>query len=79
MAYNRTGSRNFVVPNPAAVNEALYQRAVALVTREKKASVEFLSHALALNFPEVRRLIERMERENVVSPPNHARQREVLV
>ncbi len=57
----------------------LYDRAVALVARERKASTSFIQRHLQIGYNRAARLIERMEREGVVGQPNHVGKREVLV
>ncbi len=57
----------------------LYDRAVALVARERKASTSFIQRHLQIGYNRAARLIERMEGEGVVSRANHVGKREVLV
>ncbi|WP_304172259.1 DNA translocase FtsK, partial [Phenylobacterium aquaticum] len=56
----------------------LYDRAVAVVTRDKKASTSYVQRRLQIGYNRAASLIERMENEGVVSPANHAGKREVL-
>ena len=56
----------------------LYQQAVALVTREGKASTSFLQRHLNLGYNRTAKLIEQMEKAGVVGPANHVGKREVL-
>jgi len=66
---------------PGGSDEArddLYDKAVALVCRERKASTSFVQRHLQIGYNRAARLIERMEREGVVSPANHVGKREVL-
>jgi DNA segregation ATPase FtsK/SpoIIIE, S-DNA-T family len=57
----------------------LYDRAVAVVTRDRKASTSYVQRRLQIGYNRAASLIERMEQEGVVSPANHAGKREVLV
>jgi len=57
----------------------LYDQAVALVAREGKASTSFVQRHLQIGYNKAARLIERMEKEGVVSTANHVGKREVLV
>jgi S-DNA-T family DNA segregation ATPase FtsK/SpoIIIE len=59
--------------------DSLYDQAVALVAREGKASTSFVQRHLRIGYNSAARLIERMEKEGVVSPANHVGKREVLV
>ena len=56
----------------------LYDQAVALVTRERKASTSFVQRHLQIGYNRAAKLIERMEAEGVVSGANHVGKREVL-
>ncbi len=58
--------------------DALYDQAVALVCRERKASTSFVQRHLQIGYNRAARLIERMEKEGVVSQANHVGKREVL-
>jgi S-DNA-T family DNA segregation ATPase FtsK/SpoIIIE len=51
---------------------------VALVRRDRKASASYVQRRLQLGFNHAASLIERMQAEGVVGPPNHAGKREVL-
>ena len=56
----------------------LYDQAVALVCRERKASTSFIQRHLQIGYNRAAKLIERMEAEGVVSGANHVGKREVL-
>ncbi len=58
--------------------DALYDQAVALVTRERKCSTSFVQRHLQIGYNRAARIVERMERESVVSTANHVGKREVL-
>jgi S-DNA-T family DNA segregation ATPase FtsK/SpoIIIE len=58
--------------------KGLYEQAVALVTREGKASTSFVQRHLNIGYNRAAKLIEQMEREGVVGPANHVGKREVL-
>jgi S-DNA-T family DNA segregation ATPase FtsK/SpoIIIE len=58
--------------------DELYDRAVALVCRERKASTSFVQRYLQIGYNRAARIIERMEAEGVVSAANHVGKREVL-
>jgi len=57
----------------------LYDQAVAVVSREGKASTSFIQRHLKIGYNRAATLIERMEQEGVVSQANHVGKREVLV
>jgi DNA segregation ATPase FtsK/SpoIIIE, S-DNA-T family len=57
----------------------LYQQAVQIVTRDRKATTSYLQRRLQIGYNRAASLIERMEREGVIGQPNHAGKREILV
>jgi len=57
----------------------LFDQAVALVARERKASTSFIQRHLQIGYNRAARLIERMEKEGMVSKANHVGKREVLL
>ncbi len=59
--------------------DELYDRAVALVAAERKASTSFIQRHLQIGYNRAARIIEQMERQGVVSAANHVGKREVLV
>jgi S-DNA-T family DNA segregation ATPase FtsK/SpoIIIE len=56
----------------------LYDHAVAVVTRDRKASTSYVQRRLQIGYNRAASLIERMEKEGVVTPANHSGKREVL-
>jgi len=59
--------------------DEMYDKAVALVAREGKASTSFIQRHLQIGYNRAARIIEEMEKQGVVSRANHAGKREVLV
>ena len=59
-------------------SDQLYDQAIALVARERKCSTSFIQRYLQIGYNRAARIVERMEREGVVSPANHVGKREVL-
>ncbi len=57
----------------------LYDQAVAVVLRDRKASTSYVQRRLQIGYNRAASLIERMEKEGVVGPANHAGKREILV
>jgi S-DNA-T family DNA segregation ATPase FtsK/SpoIIIE len=56
----------------------LYDQAVAVVTRDRKASTSYIQRRLQIGYNRAASLIERMEKEGVVSAANHAGKRDIL-
>jgi S-DNA-T family DNA segregation ATPase FtsK/SpoIIIE len=63
----------------AGSGDELYDKAVHVVLTDKKASTSYVQRRLAIGYNKAATLIERMEREGVISPANHAGKREILV
>jgi S-DNA-T family DNA segregation ATPase FtsK/SpoIIIE len=57
----------------------LYDKALAIVARERKATTSYIQRRLQIGYNRAARLIERMEEDGVVSKPNHKGVREVLL
>ena len=57
----------------------LYQQAVQVVVRDRKASTSYIQRRLQIGYNRAASLMERMEKEGVVGQPNHAGKREILV
>ncbi|ACA19813.1 cell divisionFtsK/SpoIIIE [Methylobacterium sp. 4-46] len=57
----------------------VYEQAVAVVLRDKKASTSYIQRRLQIGYNRAASLMERMEKEGIVGPANHAGKREILV
>lgn len=57
----------------------LYDRAVAIVLRDRKASTSYIQRRLQIGYNRAADIIERMEREGLVSAANPVGKRDVLV
>jgi DNA segregation ATPase FtsK/SpoIIIE, S-DNA-T family len=57
----------------------LYQQAVQVVLRDRKASTSYIQRRLQIGYNRAASLMERMEQEGVVGAANHAGKREILV
>ncbi len=73
-----TVSTNLAAMKGLAADLDLYDQAVALVRETGKPSTSYVQRRLQIGFEKAAGLIERMEREGVVGPANHAGKREVL-
>ena len=62
----------------SAGGDSLYDQAVAIVTRDGRASTSYVQRRLSIGYNRAARLIEQMEEQGVISPPNHAGKREIL-
>ena len=59
--------------------DELYDKAVALIAREKRASTSFIQRHFKIGYNRAATIIEKMEENNVVSKPGRAGKREVLI
>jgi S-DNA-T family DNA segregation ATPase FtsK/SpoIIIE len=57
----------------------LYDKAVAIVLRDGKASTSYVQRRLSIGYNRAASIIEKMEQEGVISAANHAGKREILV
>lgn len=63
----------------AGPDDELYRAAIALVTKEDgKASTSYVQRHLQIGYNRAAELMERMEREGIIGPADHAGKREVL-
>ena len=58
--------------------DTLYDQAVALVCRERKASTSFVQRHLQIGYNRAARIVDKMEAEGVISSANHVGKRDVL-
>ncbi len=70
-SFNFTGNKS--------TKDEIYDEAVALVTRERRASTSFIQRHLKIGYNRAATIIEKMEDENVISKPGRAGKREVLI
>ncbi len=63
----------------AGAGDELYDKAVALIAREGRASTSFIQRHLQIGYNRAARIIERMEAEGIVSQANRVGRREVLI
>ena len=64
--------------NDKEETDALYDRAVALVCQEQKASTSFIQRHLQIGYNRAARIMEQMEKQGVVSTANKVGKREIL-
>ncbi|WP_341756556.1 MULTISPECIES: DNA translocase FtsK [unclassified Candidatus Tisiphia] len=60
-------------------DEALYKRAVQIVQLERKVSISYIQRCLRIGYNRAATLVEKMEQNGVISPPNHTGKREILL
>ncbi|MDD3181956.1 MAG: DNA translocase FtsK 4TM domain-containing protein [Alphaproteobacteria bacterium] len=55
----------------------LYDKAVDIVLRERKASISFVQRHLSIGYNRAATIIERMEKDGIISEANHVGKREI--
>ena len=65
--------------NRSGGEEDLYDKAVAVVLRDRKASTSYLQRRLGIGYNRAADLVERMEREGLIGPANNVGKREILL
>jgi S-DNA-T family DNA segregation ATPase FtsK/SpoIIIE len=56
-----------------------YDQAIAVVMRDRKASTSYIQRRLGIGYNRAASIMERMEKEGIVGPANHAGKREILM
>lgn len=56
----------------------LYEQAVSIILRDKRATTSYLQRCLKIGYNKAASLIEKMEKEGIISAPNHVGRREIL-
>jgi S-DNA-T family DNA segregation ATPase FtsK/SpoIIIE len=62
-----------------SAGDGLFDQAVAIVARERKASTSFIQRHLQIGYNRAARIIEEMEQAGMISKANHVGKREVLL
>ncbi|WP_348651785.1 DNA translocase FtsK 4TM domain-containing protein [Iodidimonas sp. MBR-22] len=71
------------IPGPSGdsgeSDASLYDKAVDVVLRDRRVSTSYIQRRLRIGYNRAASLIEEMEDQSVISAPNHAGKREILV
>ncbi len=60
-------------------DDEMYDKAVHIVTTTRNASISWVQRQLRIGYNRAARLVEEMEKQGIVSPPDHTNKREVMV
>ncbi len=66
-------------PSDTKKPEDLYNQAVQIVLRDKKISISYIQRQLRIGYNKAADIVDKMEQEKVVSPPNSVGKREILL
>ena len=69
----------FSSPVPTSGQDTMYQQAVTIVMRDRKVSTSYIQRQLQIGYNRAARIVEQMEKEGLISAPNHTGKREILV
>jgi S-DNA-T family DNA segregation ATPase FtsK/SpoIIIE len=72
------GGGDMMMPSGKS-DDDMYDKAVYIVTTTRNASISWVQRQLRIGYNRAARLVEEMEKQGVVSPPDHTNKREVLV
>ena len=67
------------LPGGGKSDDDMYDKAVYIVTTTRNASISWVQRQLRIGYNRAARLVEEMEKQGVVSQPDHTNKREVLV
>jgi S-DNA-T family DNA segregation ATPase FtsK/SpoIIIE len=73
------GGGDFAGGGGGKSDDDMYDKAVYIVTTTRNASISWVQRQLRIGYNRAARLVEEMEKQGVVSPPDHQNKREVLV
>jgi S-DNA-T family DNA segregation ATPase FtsK/SpoIIIE len=62
-----------------STGDGLFDQAVAIVARERKASTSFIQRHLGIGYNRAAKIIEDMEKQGMISKANHVGKREILL
>lgn len=65
--------------NPEDKEATLYDKAVDIILRDRKVSISYVQRRLSIGYNKAATLIEKMEEEGLITPPNRSGKREILV
>ena len=77
MATIKSTDENF--DNLSEEDEALITKSIDLIRSTNKASTSFLQRNFQVGYNKAARIMEALEQRGVVSPPNHAGKRDILI
>ena len=60
-------------------DDDIYMQAVNIVRTERKASISYIQRCLRIGYNRAANIVEAMEKNGILSPPNHSGKREVLL
>ncbi|MDX2050419.1 MAG: DNA translocase FtsK 4TM domain-containing protein [Rickettsiaceae bacterium] len=68
-----------IIDSDDVSDEGLYKKALQIVKRDRKSSTSYIQRSLRIGYNRAALLVERLERDGVISAPNHSGKREILI
>lgn len=59
--------------------DEMYKKALEIIINDKKCSISYIQRKLQIGYNRAARIVEEMEEKGVISAPNHAGKREILI
>lgn len=56
----------------------LYKQAIEIIKRDRKVSISYLQRQLSIGYNKSAKLVERMEKEGIITPANNSGKREII-
>ena len=72
------GDNLFPEDNSSSGNDDLYNQAVRIVQTDKKVSISYVQRRLKIGYNRAATIVEKMEENGIITPPDHSGKREVL-
>ncbi len=66
------------MPGKGSSGDNVYDQAIEVVLRDRRATTSYLQRRLGIGYNRAASLIERMEADGIISPPNRTGKREVM-
>lgn len=70
---------NFLMDDESSDDDGLYKQAIAIVKRDRKCSTSYIQRCLRIGYNRAAIIVERMERDGIISEPNHSGKREIFI
>lgn len=72
-------SESIAAMKAQSTEDALYSEAVEIIKRDKKVSISYIQRQLRIGYNKAANIVERMEREGLVSEPGRGGRRQILI
>lgn len=60
-------------------DDGLFRQALQIIKRERKSSTSYIQRSLRIGYNRAAIIVERLEKEGILSSPNHSGKREILI